>query len=547
MLFCAVTPAFAADGWNNNGSQIPIVHIFGDGTALYDKDGNKLLEYRELLGTIGKDNGTDSEKTEEEKEREKELYKSVANVVLPFLIEGLGTGNYDNYYSALQKEIGELFSGILLDKNGNNSNGSGISQENKNTMEYWLTHDQKKGKGYYGLFDYIFWYDWRLDPLETAEELHTFIAGIKESTGAKKVSIAARCLGSSVATAYVAKYGTEDIHAIAFNGGVVNGAEILSETISGKFCLDGNAVNRFLIDCNGYGLFNVDTFINETIDMLSKAGVFEVISGVTKETIYYTVVKGVTSALALSTFFTFPSYWAAVKSEDYETAKEYVFGKEGSEKRREYAGLIAKLDNYDKKVRQKIPEIMNEINDSGNLAVIAKYGSQIVPVIESRNELADQFATVKSASYGATTSDIYSTLSDDYITQRISEGKGKYISPDKQIDASTCLFPDQTWFVKGVKHSNWTNTENDIIYAILKAENQLTVEDSPLSQFIVYDNETKKGAAMTQENCNTYFWTANEKADKPESPAARLMFFLFSFLKWLKSAFERLSSSASKK
>ena len=278
-------------------------------------------------------------------------------------------------------------------------------------------------------------------------------------------------------------------------------------------------------------MFNVNELITEIIDMLSKAGVFMGISTVTKETIYYQVVKGVTSALALSTFFTFPSYWAAVKSEDYEEAKLYVFGPEGSEKRQKYAGLIAKLDNYDKNVRRKIPAIMNEINDNGNLGIIAKYGVQMVPIVESRNAVADQFASVTCASYGATTSNIYGTLSDEYIARRVEEGKGKYISPDKQIDASTCQFPDQTWFVKGAKHSQWTEYESEILSNIVFADRQLTVDDSPLSQFIVFDIETKESSAMTEENCDTYYWDANQKADEPESGAARLFFFIISFFK----------------
>lgn len=525
-------PASAASSeWGKTRSSIPVVHLYGDGEALYSKDGKKLIRYRDLLNDFGKDDD-ESNMTEEEKAaaeaRKKEILRSVANVVLPFLIQGIGTGDYTAYYENLEKEIGDIFREILLDKDGNVTDGSGISEERKATMNRWISAGPKKD---YGFLDFVFWYDWRLDPLETAEQLHEYIERIKESTGAKEVTLVGCCLGASVVTAYISKYGMDGIHAVGFDGGVVNGSELLSETISGKFKLDGNALNRFLIDCDGYGMFSVNELITEIIDMLSKAGVFMGISTVTKETIYYQVVKGVTSALALSTFFTFPSYWAAVKSEDYEEAKLYVFGPEGSEKRREYAGLIAKLDNYDKNVRQRIPAIMSEINDNGNLAIIAKYGSQIAPVIESRNAVADQFASVTCASYGATTSNIYGTLSDEYIARRVEEGNGKYISPDKQIDASTCQFPDQTWFVKGAKHSDWTGIERIILQSVLYADTQLTVDDCPYSQFVVFDTETRTGEKMTEENCDTYYWDANQKADEPESGAARLFFFIISFFK----------------
>lgn len=538
MIFAMAVPAFAVITPGISGSQIPVVLISGDGEDLYDKDGNVLPDWEDVFGGFSKNDD------EEEKDdgRKEEIYKSVANVLLPFLIEGLGTGNYDRYYKNLQKEISELFADQLLDENGEASNGSGISQSRKNQMKNDLVTDKKKQNGYYGYADYHFWYDWRLDPLETADKFHDYIEGIKKITGAPKVAILSRCLGTSIVMAYVAKYGTESVYSVGFDGAVCNGAELLSEPISGQFKLDGNAINRFLIDRVAFGNSDMDSFVGETVELLEKAGVFKAIAGVTKETIYYIVVKGVTSALALSTFCTWPSYWSVIKEDDFDNAMEYVFGKEGSENRVKYAGLIEKINNYDSLVRKRIPEIMNEINDNAHLAIFSKYGGQIAPVIESRNAVADQFVTVERSSFGATTSDIYSTLSDEYIANRISEGKGKYISPDKQVDASTCMFPNQTWFIKGAEHANWTYIEDRVLYTVITADRQLTVDDLDCTQFVVCNSETGKCTAMTEENCNTYHWNVSKEADQPTSKASRLLTFLTSFFKWLKSLFERLKN-----
>ena len=101
---------------------------------------------------------------------------------------------------------------------------------------------------------------------------------------------------------------------------------------------------------------------------------------------------------------------------------------------------------------------MQSIKKAGvNLGIMAKYGSQMIPVTESSAMISDQIASVYRASYGATTSTVYEPLSDDYIAGRIEKGLGRYISPDKQIDASTCMFPDNTWFYKGATHSKWTS------------------------------------------------------------------------------------------
>lgn len=531
MIMATAVPAFAA---GTTGSRYPVVLIGGDGDHLEDKDGNELPLWSGVLDNLTKkDDGEDNTG---------EIYKSIANVLLPFLVEGLLTGNYDNYYENLQKEISEIFEPLLLNENGEASNGSGISQRRKEQMKSNLSRDAKKGKGYYGFYDYQFYYDWRVDPLLSAEELNDYIQEIKKVTGSPKVVIIARCLGTVIASAYVALYGTDDIYGVGFDGAVSNGAELLSEPISGKFKLDGNAINRFMIDANVIYDYNIDEFICETVELLEKSGALKAVSGVTKDTIYYTVIKGVTSALSLSTFCTWPAFWGIIKEEDFDNAMNYVFGEEGSEKRTEYAGLIEKINRYDSLVRKHIPELMNQINDNANLAIFSKYGLQITPVIESRNEVSDQFATVKCSAFGATASDIYSTLPEDYIAQRIEEGKGKYIAPDKQVDASTCMFPDQTWFIKGADHGYWTDIEHEILYTVATADRQLTVDDLGYTQYVVFNQQTKEMAIMTEENCDTYYWKANQKLDEPTSGAGRLFAFITMLFKWLRSLFEKLKN-----
>lgn len=533
MLIPLAAPAFAADAFKTARSQVPIIYIAGDGESIYDKDGNELSSYTDvfsvLLGKMQDDEG----------DGKNEVLTSSANVLLPFLIEGLGTGNYDKYYEMLNKEISELFGDILLDKNGEATNGTGISQGRKNKMAYDLTVDYKNWRGYYTADDYHFWYDWRLDPLETADELYAFVQGVKKITGSPKVSLIGRCLGSTIVSAYLAKYGNDDIYGVALDIPVANGAEIFSEAISGQFKVDANAINRFIVDSNGYGA-NIDSFIVETIDLLEKAGVFDKLVGVTKETVYYVVLKGVTSALTLSTLGTWPSFWGIVSSDDYDAAMEYVFGDKNSAKRQEYAGLVEKIENYNNVVRKNIYDILKDTNEKANLCIVCKYGSQMVPVVESRNAIGDQYGSLAYSSYCATTADIYSTLSDEYIENRISEGKGKYIAPDKQVDASTCLFPDQTWFIKGDPHGDHSDVEFDIIYGVLSSDRQLTVDEYEYGQFIACNYTDYTFEKMTEENCDTYFWKAEQNVDEATGHS-RIFYFLLSLFNWILSLFEKLT------
>ncbi len=518
MLFTVAVPMFEATA---AGERIPIIEIHGDSDPLYDKNGNKILAWEDLLKS-DEDDGSGTAN----------LVQSIANVIYPFAAEGLLTDNWDNYYKALQKEIGDLLGDSILDNNGEASNGSGVSKSSLERNEYQITHDTGN--------DYRFYYDWRLDPWETAELFKNFIDSIKKNLGVKEVGIVCSCLGTSVVTAYLARYGYEGIHGVSFGAAISNGAELLSDPISGHFGIDGNAISRFLVDCNAYGWFSIPELVSATVDLLAKGGVIDFITDDIKEHIYYRVLSGVTSALSLSTFFTWPCYWSGVTADDYEDALYYVFGEEGSEKREEYAGLIAKLENYNEKVRKHIPEIMNGIKESGaNLCIMVKYGSQMGPIIEESDKLGDQLVSVERASYGATTSTIYGTLSDEYIAQRVAEGKGKYISPDKQIDASTCMFPDYTYFIKGLSHSSW-GPEKNIMFTSAVADRQLTIDDFEYTQFMRHYTENRTTVPLTEENCDSYNWTASEKEDKPTNKHDRLFAFLKSLFKWLGLIFARL-------
>lgn len=533
MMLSLTVPAAAWTDPNATRSQIPVIRISGDGEPLYNSEGERIMHFRGLL-----------EKNEDEDDEDNAVLEAVANVLMPFLLEGIAQDKWDNYYNALQKEIGDMFGDALLDNNGEPISGTGLSESRINYMNARKLEDRKitTGRGYYNVDDYWFNYDWRLDPLETADVFNDYVQTIKTTTGSEKVAIVATCLGTNIVTAYIAKYGTGDLHGVTFDGGVSYGSEVLSETISGKFKVDGNAINRVLMDCANYGLFDIGSFAMATIDLLEKSGALDAVVGVTKEYIYYKVVEGVTSALALSTFFTWPNYWACVTAEDYDTAMNYVFGEEGSEKRTEYAGLITKIENYNEVVRKNIPAIMKGIKEDGvNIGIMAKYGSQMIPVCQSSDMVSDQIASVYRASFGATTSTVYDTLSEDYIAQRVAEGKGRYISPDKQIDASTCLFPDNTWFYKGATHSKWTSYEMKIMYDVATADRQLTIDDFEYSQFIVYNNETDTASPMTEDNCNTEVWEADPEEDMPKTKHARIFVFVKSIINWVREFVSFLS------
>lgn len=439
--------------------------------------------------------------------------------VLKSFILGVATGNYDAYYEKLQFEIGELTEKLQMDENGDPRYGTDISPKDYETNRSRMTTPNRSGS--YSIESYHFWYDWRKSPLEVADELDAYIEGVCAMTGFKQVGLVGRCLGTNFVLAYLAKYGYKNrIKGIGFDGGMMRGHDATSESISGKFKTDGDSIHRYIVDQNVLFNSGIDNWVLDLVDILEDSGLLDGLSAAVRKTVYDKVVEGVSSALALSTQFTMPGYWSCVSLRDYDDAMLYVFGPEGSEKRVQYAGLIEKIEAYHNTVQLRQNKLLKKfVKKGGHIGVVAKYGFQMILICESRNLAADEFVSVRNTSMGARTSLVYNTLSDRYIAKREEQGRGKYISPDRKIDATTCMYPDFTWFTKNVRHADWSVAENEILYTVTTADRQLTVNDFAYTQYLVRPDGAKTLVAMTTENCDTEHWTAQPPREEISAPA----------------------------
>lgn len=186
---------------------------------------------------------------------------------------------------------------------------------------------------------------------------------------------------------------------------------------------------------------------------------------------------------------------------DYDRAMETVFY--GSDLN-EYAGLIEKVENYHENVQLKFAESTKAQAERGiEFSNIVKYGKQSIPVTENSNDLSDALVTVEESSFGATAVKVGETFSEEYIDNAVVNSTAKYISPDKQIDASTCLSPDTTWFVKNLQHKEFPECMNGLVSNIVNNEGYNVFSDNEYPQYLVYDKETDSMSAMTAGNYNT--------------------------------------------
>lgn len=514
--------------------QTPIIYIRGNGEPLYNAQGERIAAEIEDI-SLGGDEDEDSTKT---------IIETAVNILLPFAAEGLLMDKWDNYGKVVYEEFSPLFEEAILDGDGNPKNGT-APHPDVLANSIAQSHKDKGADGKYDMYDYSFTFDWRLDPYEHVEALHQHIKNILAATGEKQVSLVSRCLGGAIINAYLVVHGSEGLVKNAvYTETMSNGADLISKGFSGQLEFDAIAVQRYagqMLHCGktGYGtkLSVTDLageIVTRTVDLLTQVNVTGTILddvGVLYERLYKALVPALFHAMGQGSQ---PIYWTCVKDEDFDLALDVMFGEEGSEGREYYAGLIKKVKNYRDTITAKLPELYEKFTKEYgvHIAMVTKYGYINDPVTDGRDDLSDGLVSLDDATFGATTADAGSTLSDEYIESRIAEGKGKYISFDKEVDTSTAFFPDTTWVIKNAHHNIFA-TEVQIATEICRGTN-VTVETSSYPRFIMYNEFTKEWAPMTEDNCADFdFMSAPTQEPTLESRLLSLLRFITSIFKLL--------------
>ncbi len=461
-LLSLVIPGYAKE----TKKIIPTILVAGQGSPLTNQDGVDVYPL-------------------ELKSFDKDFITNALNKLNPTFLKGYVTGDYSDYCDAICEILDPVFAPFRLDENGEDPNG--LSPRKSFTVN---AKEQM----------YRFNYDWRMDPIETADKLNDYIDFIIDKTGSSKVNIIGRCLGANIVTSYISGYGVEKLNKYLIYCGVLWGTELCSSLFKGSFNLSADGVESFAL--NSLENDFVMNLIKGSVSLLNKTGGLNLAADFVNK-IYDQIKDDLVPRLVLLMFGTMPSYWSMVAPWDYDEAKAFVFS-DGREV--EYVGLIRKIDNYHEKIQLCVENILKEAESQGLvIGNICKYGRVLIPVVEDVSLNADEMVSVYVSSLGATSNAYDQALDSEYIQNAKDNGTYKYISPDKQVDASTCMFPENTWFVKNVGHRNFPSCiETDIMIPFFRYDGEMTVDsDKNIPQFMVCDDEANTVAPMTQKNART--------------------------------------------
>ena len=357
----------------------------------------------------------------------------IAKLIGP-LFSVLLTKDYDAFADKLIPAVDGIFGALANDEEGNSTPDVTTKEELPTDPTHGLTGN------------YYFGYDFRADPLVVADDLNTYIEHVLELTGHEKVRLRASSMGGVMTMAYFYKYGDAKVKSVIFQCCPLQGTAVAGDLFNGRIQITEESVYRYaetalpsLLD--GF----TETLVMGLVNIVYKSGFLGNVLNMVQPVLDNCAPR-VFDELLVPVFKSNCGIWSFVPDEYYESAKEFMLGENPN------PVLLQRIDEYHYEVQQKAGDILNGVLDNGvPVMILAGTAIQRTPLVPTWTNDSDGTVDTKYASVGGTIAPLGETLGEDYV-QAVDCGHN-HISPDNRIDASTCLLPENTWFVTPMLHS----------------------------------------------------------------------------------------------
>ena len=481
-------------------------------TAAADASGNTpivyIKGYQELIKLDG--NGGSTHLLDDDGD----IVDDAISQAAPLFAKALVSDDWDEYCDVTYEALKPLYADAQPAPDGTVDPNTGVGNYFENGLWSWSPEeiDPAINEQPYAFYEYNF--DFRLSMLKNADDLHAFVKAVEKKTGHDKVIMVGRCGSTNLIAAYLYKYqepvNYADLEKLILISNNTDGVDFVEALLGGTVKINPEATYR-LVKYQGYlddavGDEGIVAFLNATIDMLAETGLG--LNAICKlaQHIYGKVKDRLIARLMKEYYGICPGYITFV-NENYEAYRSYIFQEEGDLEK--YAAIIEDADEYHYHAQVGFDERLQTMRELGiEVDLVALYGDQTYPLMESADLTSDRIASVEDQSLGGTASPITGMFSEAYIAARQAENKGAYISPDKQIDASTGLFPDTTWYIKNSKHT-FGDPLQGLVNVLTRTKNVTVRSDPAYPQFL---NHFDTGLVPAQEkNENDMDWAAVEK------------------------------------
>lgn len=424
-----------------------------------------------------------------------EYVSEILDGAIPLIAQGILTGNWKPYSDHVLEVTDRAFDDFAPSPDGV------IPSDTHGVL--WTPDKVSAAHSDSSFYEY--WPDVRLSPFDAAEDIAKYVNTVKAKTGHTKVNIVGRCEGSVFAMAYMYLYerlnGYQNVGSFILSDPTLWGVRYTEAIFSGTVHINATDVAAFIkiYDITSLVGDKYTEAVNTVIKILNDTYGIEITSSLLNR--MYRELKDVLFAPLLRQYYARTlGPWGCVYS-DFDKALEYIFPT--AELQEEYAVIIEKAVRFHNEIALKSDEIITDMIDKGvSFADITEYGYPQYPLYDDACEIGNYLTGAKQKSGGATVSRMDSTLSESYIKDRTDAGYGQYISPDKQIDASTALFPNNTWFIKNVAHIFTPVQEYEFLRAFSRGEIGDIFSSETYPQFLNYDPDAPILIPAQEKNPN---------------------------------------------
>lgn len=278
------------------------------------------------------------------------------------------------------------------------------------------------------------------DPMSSAQRLDKYIDTVLQKTGAKKVNLLPISLGGTVFTAFCEQFtDTDKVNSIVNVVPVLNGTQSVTDMFNREFDVSpefwyNEGIPMMISEFTEYG-----ELIGHAVNFMLRALPAEVNAA---------MLTRMYDVLLNNLFVNTPQIWAMVTREAYPELAERYLG-DG-----EHDAIKAKTDAF-YHAQLNLEDNIKAMTANGiKINIISGYGLHtgdarynFFRVTANADKVnGDGVINVESTTLGAT-----AALPGEKLTE------GGRLSPDGEVDASTGILPDNTWYFYNMHHEDAAN------------------------------------------------------------------------------------------
>ena len=306
---------------------------------------------------------------------------------------------------------------------------------------------------------YYFAYNSFGNNIEICDELYAFIEQVKRETGHDKVNLAPISLGGTVANGLLEYHPDviESLDRVVYIIPALNGSNIIGDLFKNNLSTSGKMVYETM-----FPLLTEDEVTGNLINVLIR---------LVPDSVLHRLVDKVISGLMQGVFRNVTNMWALVPSEDYPTCREMWLSGE------ENAAIRRQTDRYYQAQLHSNANIQKMVDAGVGVFDVVDYSYPLYCFVDSWDKVnADGIIQIESTGMGVSSVPKGQTLPDGYTQKFVNKLGGcncadpahhNHITPDREVDGSTAMLPDHTFFFYNADHER--TGRNDVVMKLATA------------------------------------------------------------------------------